>query len=102
MHTKINRTTKVAAMIAGILLFITILFSAFFIAVESHHDCCGEDCPICYSIEQCINTLHNICDGIICITVVAFPILVLTFLRFPIICDLIENTLVSQKVRLDN
>lgn len=42
---------------AGILAFLVlsvILFSAFFIAFEAHHDCSGEDdCSICFCIDEC-------------------------------------------------
>lgn len=42
---------------AGILAFLVLsvlLFSAFFIAFEAHHDCSGEDdCSICFCIDEC-------------------------------------------------
>ncbi len=35
------------------MLVFSLLFSTIYIAVESGHDCSGEDCPICFSLVQC-------------------------------------------------
>ncbi len=39
--------------IVAFMLVFSMLFSTVYIAVESGHDCSGEDCPICFSLVQC-------------------------------------------------
>ena len=48
-----------AALLAVAVLFV-MLYSALFIAAHADHDCDGEDCPICYQINVCQNTLKNL------------------------------------------
>ena len=46
VSTVTNRR-RILAGFMGMLFLCAMLFSAFYIAAESHHDCEGEDCPIC-------------------------------------------------------
>ena len=50
--------------IAAIILAVTVMFvmigSALFIAAEVDHDCIGENCPICFQINVCRNTLKTL------------------------------------------
>lgn len=40
------------------LLLLTLFFSMLFISEEmGHHDCTGEDCPVCAVIDICINNV---------------------------------------------
>ena len=44
-----------------ILLIVFVLVSSFwFILHETHHDCTGEDCPVCAMIAICRNTLKTV------------------------------------------
>ena len=44
-----------------ILLIVFVLVSSFwFILHETHHDCSGEDCPVCAMIAVCKNTLNSV------------------------------------------
>ena len=44
-----------------ILLIVFVLVSSFwFILHETHHDCSGEDCPVCAMIAVCKNTLKSV------------------------------------------
>ena len=42
---------------------IVAFFSLLFIAKEAHHDCTGEDCPVCACIHQAEQTLKQIGSG---------------------------------------
>ena len=51
---------KLKNTVALLLVFsicLALLFSSFYIASGSHHNCIGEDCPICYKISICEDTL---------------------------------------------
>ncbi len=85
---------------AMMLLFI-ILFSAFYIAAEAGHDCCGEDCHICACIRLCKNTLRGVSEGTPALAVCIAFIAALIPAAF-IITETAKDTPVSDKVRLNN
>ena len=41
-------------------LAVVMLFSAVYIAIETDHDCSGEDCAICHQIGVCENLLKSL------------------------------------------
>ena len=44
----------------AVLLIVFVLFaSLYFILHEAHHDCSGEDCPVCRLIAVCRDTLKG-------------------------------------------
>ena len=97
--------TKKNRLIAG-LLVMTVLFvmlsSVIYIAVESDHDCSGEDCTICYHINICANTLKSV--GLIAAAaaqVVLTGIFAMSLLSFRK-RSAVHATLVSLKVKLSN
>ena len=96
---KERRITTV--LIVSVLLCM-LLFSSFYIVKERCHDCAGEDCPICMVIEQCENSLKTLTNGHILEVVVGFVLsftMILSFYQESISC---QNTLINQKVRLNN
>lgn len=97
-----SRHKRIAAGITGILMLFIMLFSAFYIASETDHDCTGEDCPICACIQQCENTLNQIGDGIAPQVAVIIPVVFLLVSIFLFESLFSQETLVSRKVRLNN
>ncbi len=63
------------------LILIAVMFiSMLFIAKEmGHHDCSGEDCPICSVVEECINNIRRCgtAANIISCTAVLLPFIVM-------------------------
>ena len=55
----IHKKNKIFSILLALTLFLIMLYSAFFIAAEVHHDCIGEDCQICYQISICQDTLKK-------------------------------------------
>ncbi len=93
---------RIAAGIMGILMLFIMLFSAFYIAAETDHDCSGEDCPVCVCIQQCENTLRVIGDGISASSSVIIPFLLILLAAALIVTAVPSDTLISRKVRLNN
>ena len=54
-----TKRNRFAALLAAVLALV-LLFSVFFIAFESHHDCCGDDCAICAGLQFCGNLLRQL------------------------------------------
>ncbi len=91
-----------AALAAGLFMLIAVLFSALYLASEADHDCAGEDCPICSVMHQCENTLHRISDGTAAPAAAPLPAVIFLFSALFISINHIDETLVSEKVRLNN
>ena len=90
-----------AGVLAMLLLFI-MLFSAFFISAETGHDCTGEDCPICESIQHCENTLHQISGGTGPAAAGLIPAVFILIIASLFSIELLQETPVTEKVRLNN
>ena len=97
-----SRSRRIAAGLIGFLMLFAILFFSFYIAAESHHDCCGEDCEICACMEQCGNALHEVRDTGVAQTAAAAFALLLLFQSLIKTTEIQKETLVSQKIRLNN
>jgi len=92
---------RIIAGITGLMMLVFVLFSAFYIAAETDHECCGEDCPICACVHLCENALHGFDDGAAVQSVsVVFPVLILLATAFS--AAACQETPVSQKVRMNN
>ena len=89
------------ALLTTVFIFGT-LFSVLYIAIESHHDCIGEDCPVCQCIIVCENILKKLSTALFVMSVSAAFV-------FASKISIIKNlklipiqTLVSLKVKLSN
>ena len=55
-----TKKKRIISLIVAVAVFFVMLYSALYIAAEANHDCVGENCPICYQISVCENTLKNL------------------------------------------
>ena len=97
-----SKVLRITAGIMGVMMLFIVLFSAFYIAAEADHDCCGEDCPICACIHQCENILRGIGDGAAVRCAAVAPVILILFAAAFVIAAFSQDTLVSRKVRLNN
>lgn len=91
---------------AGILSFVMLfvmLFSITFIAVESDHDCSGEDCAICACIDECEKTIVRFRNISVAgmITIAAVKLLVLLSAAVSFKTDNDRKTPISDKIQLN-
>ncbi len=96
------KVLRITAGIMGLMMLVLVLFSAFYIAAEADHDCCGEECPICACIHQCENILRGIGDGAAGRSAAVAPVILILFAAAFVIAAVSQDTLVSRKVRLNN
>lgn len=93
---------RIISFTLAVCVTIVMLFSMFYIAAESNHDCADECCPICYQISLCEHTLKTLSTALI-VAVVMFAALYMGCICMPI-CPK-QNllvTLVTLKVKLSN
>ena len=93
---------RITAVILGLMMLVVVLFSAFYIAAETEHDCTGEDCPVCVCIQHCENTLRGIGEGISAPSSVIIPFLFVLLTTALFVTAVPSDTLISRKVRLNN
>ena len=55
-----KKKNRIIAMFLAVMVLFVMLYSALFIVAHAEHDCVGENCPICYQISVCENTLKNL------------------------------------------
>ena len=55
-----TKKKRIISLVVAVAFFFVVLYSALYIAAEANHDCVGENCPICYQISVCENTLKNL------------------------------------------
>lgn len=102
LNTKNLSYKRIAQLLVAIMSAMFIVSIAE-IALESSHDCTGEDCPICASIETCTHNLKLLGSGktestsSIIIAVIVFASLIS---QKPIAA--IMPSLITKKTRLDN
>lgn len=101
-NPKTSKAVRIAAGALCVMLLVAVLFSAFYIAAEADHDCCGEDCRICVCLRQCRNTLQRFGIGAAARHAAALPVTVLLFAAMIVIAAFGKETLISEKVRLNH
>ena len=97
-----TKKKRIISVVVAVAVFFVMLYSALYIAAEANHDCVGENCPICYQISVCENTLKNLSLAVCAVTfAVAFTY---TLCRSISVCtDYAQSyTLISLKVKLSD
>ena len=59
-----EKTRRILSAVAAALFLGFQVFSAAYIIHETDHDCCGEGCPICVQLEQCVSNFQQTGSGL--------------------------------------
>lgn len=96
----ITKKKRIISLVVAVAVFFVMLYSALYIAAEANHNCVGENCPICYQISVCENTLKNLSLAVCAVAFAAA--FTYTLCRSIFACaDVTPSyTLVSLKVKL--
>ena len=97
-----NKADRILAAALACLLAVVMLFSAFYLAVESNHECSGEDCAICAVLNACENLLHQLFDIRLVIAAIALIGSVGILAPYQRIDHGCSFTLITLKVKLSN
>ena len=97
------KKTRTAALILLIFVISILLLCSVCIALEAHHDCLGEGCPICAHMHLCMDIahslgterLHTVLIDAICISLLMPAVLMGTAMRA-------KMTPVALRVRLNS
>ena len=78
-----------------------VLFSSLYIILEADHDCCGEECHICETLENCQATLHQIGADPVASSAVIASVFFFIALSLREVRRFSNETPVSDKVQLN-
>ncbi|WP_313527330.1 hypothetical protein [Anaerotignum sp.] len=93
---------RLHAALLTILIFFTLFFSTFFVALKSNHECIGKSCPICHDIQSCVDATRSLTFAIVASTVFVGSSYCIVRITTPIFISFTFHTLVSLKVKLTN
>lgn len=101
--TKLERFKKTFRILISTFLLVFTLYSLFYIAHEAHHECSGEDCPICYVIFTAKQNIKLLAFGLAAIAA-SRSIKNLPLQNIVVYSKSVPNpnTLVIQKIRLND
>ena len=102
MRKNIKTSVKVLAGILGILVALSFVFSLFFVALESDHECEGEECHICRTMEVCEGILRQAGSAVTSKAALMATVWVVCLLAFPVITFVQDKTLVTDKVKMND
>lgn len=90
---------KVYRLLSTITMLFVILYSVFFVAVKSEHECTGEQCQTCYQIELCVKSLKTMPLVIVIVAGVVVKH-ILSKDEYPCLYSIEGCTLTSLKIKL--
>lgn len=100
-----SRRRHVIALAVCIAMALAMLVSSAYIACEAahHHDCAGEDCPVCRFIAQVVQTRQEFGAAVLALLSACFILLARQMWRAPEEAELPAlGTPVSRKIRLND
>lgn len=72
-----KRNNRLLAMLLCLGVISMMLFSCVYAVCAAHHDCIGEGCQVCASMEACEQNIRNLVTAVVLAAVVAlsYPLL---------------------------
>ena len=92
---------RVMTALLGAAVLFVVLFSSLYIILEADHDCCGEECHICETLENCQATLHQIGAVPVAGSAVIASVFFFIALSLREVRRFSDETPVSEKVQLN-
>ena len=100
---KLNKKTAQGLKKAlGVVVMLSVLCALLFIAFEAHHECEGENCPICACLEECGRTVRGFGDSLPIISAYAAIFIAAVYVSLAESGELIFNNPILSKVRMNN
>lgn len=93
---------RLISYIVIVMTLLVMLSSFLFIVEHADHHCTNQDCPICATINQCVNNIQQMGLGTAVTAVTIVVAVVVTYLKKSYNCLCEASTLISSKVRLND
>ena len=86
-------------LLSTITILFVVLYSVFFVAIKTNHECVGEKCQTCYQIELCVKSLKTMPLVIVVVAGIAIKY-ILSKDEYPCLYSVESSTLTSLKIKL--
>ena len=86
----------------GLVMLYALLFSIVYTAHESIHDCTGEECPVCFVLEQCEAVFSSAGLGVVRHAAFVFAFIIYLVFAVRSLFVMCSETPVTRKVQLNN
>lgn len=70
MRNTTKKTFKIFSMIITAIVVATMFFSVAFISLNAHHECDGENCPICELLQVAESVLSKLQTAVVSVAIV--------------------------------
>ena len=102
MKKNIRTSVKILAGIVGIMVALTFVFSLFFVTIEADHECEGEECHICRTLEVCEGLLRQSGAAVTSGAVPVAAVWIICLVSVPVMTYVQDKTLVTDKVKMND
>lgn len=94
------KKTKALSLVMAVIVFVTVLFCYQYMIQNAHHNCSGEDCPVCMELAMVAHTLSELkLIPILPFTMAVLSVFTLMYTNAKaILC--VQHTLITLKVEL--
>ena len=90
---------RIYRLLSTITTLFVVLYSVFFVAIKTSHECIGEECQTCYQIELCVKSLKTM-PLVIVIVAGVVDKHILSKDEYPCLYSIEGCTLTSLKIKL--
>ncbi|MCR5722311.1 MAG: hypothetical protein K6G72_08215 [Lachnospiraceae bacterium] len=97
-----KKTARGLRKVLGVFMVLSLLCALTFIAFEAHHECEGEECPICACLEECVRTVRGIGDSLPILSTLVVIYVAAVTVSLAESEEIIFNTPILFKVRMNN
>ena len=97
-----KKTARGFGKVLGVLMVLSLLCAFFFIAFEAHHECEGEECPICACLEECVRTVRSLGDSLPILSALVVIYVATVLVSLAESGELIFFTPILSKVRMND
>ena len=102
MKKNIRTSVKILAGIVGIMVALSFVFSLFFVTIEADHECEGEECHICRTMEVCEGLLRQSGAAVTSAAVPVAAVWIICLVSVPVMTYVQDKTLVTDKVKMND
>lgn len=97
-----NKTARGFRKALGVFMVLSLLCAFIFIAFEAHHECEGEQCPICACLEECVRIVRGLGDSLPILSALVVIYVAAAMVSLAESEEIIFNTPVLFKVRMND
>lgn len=97
-----KKEKSIIAAVLSIVVLLSLVFSVYFIQAEAHHDCIGDDCPICATLDLCEATVKQLSASMCACFSILISFACIDLVKSWHVISFRHLTPVDEKIRMNN